>query len=174
MEMQMNVWDDIVSQDVSEIFIGSLAETAPSGAVRPWPPVMIRDIFKATDKISKDVDSRVTVGYVADYLAENHTAIIAVYDENLGFLGIAVDEDVMALIKRHGIDALDYPIVEAVQRRRPVCSITDSPFVVLNLMRSEGWDRIGVSERGDIVGILHRRDLVKFTESGPQELHSHR
>jgi len=49
-----------------------------------WPPVMIRDIFKATDKISKDVDSRVTVGYVADYLAENHTAIIAVYDENLG------------------------------------------------------------------------------------------
>ncbi len=96
-------------------------------------------------------------------LAESPWASIAVYDENKGFLGIAVDEDVMALVKRDGVRALDYPIAEAVQRNRPVCSVTDSPYVILQMMRSHGWDRIGVSEHGNLIGVLHRRDLVKYT-----------
>ena len=90
------------------------------------------------------------------------SASIAIYDDEDTFLGIAVDEDAMALIKRDGVRALVYPIIEAVQRNRPVCSITDSPFVVLNIMRNEGWDRVGVSKHGKMIGVVHRRHLVSF------------
>ena len=93
------------------------------------------------------------------------SASIAIYDDEDTFLGIAVDEDAMALIKRDGVRALDYPIIEAVQRNRPVCSITDSPFVVLNIMRNEGWDRVGVSKHGKMIGVVHRRHLVSFLDN---------
>ncbi len=172
--MHMSAWEEIVSHEVSEIFNGDAGESAVTVPVRPWPPVMIRDLITVTQNDTRDVDSRVSIGYVADFLAENRTALIAVYDEHFGFIGIACDEDVMALIKRFGVCALDFPIAEAVQRNRPVCSGTDSPYVVLNLMQSEGWDRIGVSERGDVIGMINRRDLVKFAEIGKSDLHSHR
>lgn len=170
----MNAWEEIVRHDVSEIFIEANSEAVVSGPVRPWPPVMIRDLINVAQNQTKEVDSKVTVGYAADFLAENRAALIAVYDDHCGFLGIACDEDVMALIKRFGVRALDFPISEAVQRQRPVCSTTDSPHVILNLMQSEGWDRIGVSERGEVIGVINRRELVKFTEIGTTALHSHR
>jgi len=160
----MNAWDDIVKKDVDAVLSAAVVPVNDSLPVRPWPPVMIRDFIRAHNIRPRNVNASATVGYIADCLSENPGASVAVLDDNQQFIGIAVDEDVMALIKRDGVRALDYPIIEAVQRNRPVCSITDSPYVVLESMRSEGWDRIGVAEHGSVIGVLHRRDLVKFIE----------
>lgn len=161
--MDMNAWDDIVRSDVVGVLQGTTYAVNDVAQSRPWPPVMIRDFLKAYDFHVRDVDADCTVGYVADFLSEAPGESVAVYDDERNFLGVAVDEDVMALIKRDGVQALDYPISEAVQRQRPVCSVTDSPHLILQMMRAEGWDRIGIAERGQVIGVLHRRDLVKFT-----------
>ena len=161
--MHMNAWDELVKNDVTALFNNVEGAHNDDERTRPWPPVMIRDFIRAYGISTREVDASVTIGYIADCLAESPWASIAVYDENKGFLGIAVDEDVMALVKRDGVRALDYPIAEAVQRNRPVCSVTDSPYVILQMMRSHGWDRIGVSEHGNLIGVLHRRDLLKYT-----------
>ncbi|MEX0692908.1 MAG: CBS domain-containing protein [Rhodospirillales bacterium] len=163
--MLMNAWDELVKSDVNALLNSVEGAHNDDEPTRPWPPVMIRDFIRAYGINTREVDAGVTIGYIADCLAESPWASIAVYDEDRGFLGIAVDEDVMALIKRDGVRALDYPIAEAVQRNRPVCSVTDSPYVILQMMRSKGWDRIGVSEHGRLIGVLQRRDLVKFTGS---------
>jgi len=160
----MNAWDEIVRKDVETMLNAAATPVNDSLPVRPWPPVMIRDFIRAHDIQPRSVTASVTVGYIADFLAESIGASVAVHDDNQQFVGIAVDEDVMALIKRDGVRALDYPIIEAVQRNRPVCSITDSPYVILQAMRNEGWDRIGVAEHGRVIGVLHRRDLVRFIE----------
>ncbi len=160
--MDMNAWDDIVRVDVRNVLRNLASPVNDTETARPWPPIMIRDFLHADDVRTHNVDASATLADVADCLAESPAASVAVYDGDNNFLGIAVDEDVMALIKRDGIRALDYPITEAIQRNRPVCSITDSPYVILKLMRAKGWDRIGVAERGRVIGILHRRKLVAF------------
>ena len=138
------------------------AEESRRDPARPWPPVMMRDFVRAGEALAIDVDDTTTVGYIADFLAQSPSAVAAVFDQDRRLLGIAVDEDVMALIKRDGIKALDYPILEAVQRQRPTCSITDSPYVVLNMKKAENWERIGVAERGHVVGVVSRRALSEF------------
>ncbi|MBO6520285.1 MAG: CBS domain-containing protein [Rhodospirillales bacterium] len=161
--MDTDAWDDIVRNDVNDVLQGTDSLEDEISTVRPWPPIMIRDFVHAYDLSTKAVDAGCTVGYVADYLSETPGASVAVYDDDGDFLGLAVDDDVMALIKRDGVRALDYPIIEAVQRQRPVCSICDSPMVILQLMRSGGWDRVGVSAGGRVIGVLRRRDFVNFT-----------
>lgn len=160
--MNMNAWDEIVRSDVEEVLQGTGGPVNDSAETRPWPPIMIRDFVHAYDLSTREVDADVTVGYIADFLAETPGASVSVYDADGELLGLAVDDDVMALIKRDGVRALDYPIIEAVQRGRPVCSIADSPIVILHLMRDGGWDRVGVSAHGRVIGVLRRRDLVRF------------
>ncbi|WNK01548.1 hypothetical protein L2D14_08960 [Thalassospiraceae bacterium LMO-JJ14] len=163
--MNMNAWDDIVRNDIIEVLNGAAGPVNDAVSVRPWPPVMIRDFLGTHDIQTRDVEATATIGYIADWLAASPGCSVSVYDEEYGFMGVAVDEDVMALIKRDGVRALDYPIIEAVQRNRPVCSITDSPYVVLQALRKDGWDRVGVAEHGRVIGVLRRRDLVNFVES---------
>lgn len=162
--MIMTLRDEQISENVANLFGAGFLASTNGSSERAWPPVMIRDFMRVHDTQTLDVDDSMTIGYVADCLSSSASASIAVYDAEDNFLGIAVDEDAMALIKRDGVRALDYPITEAVQRNRPVCSITDSPFVVLNMMRNEGWDRVGVSEHGKIIGVVHRRHLVNFVD----------
>lgn len=160
--MVMTLRDEQISENVANLVGAVFASATTEANARPWPPVMIRDFMRIHDTQTLNVDATTTIGYVADNLSSGPDASIAVFDADDNCLGIAVDEDVMALIKRDGVRALDYPIIEAVQRNRPVCSITDSPFVILNMMREEGWDRVGVSERGKIIGVIHRRRLASF------------
>lgn len=163
--MDINAWDEIVRNDVNNVLQGTATAVNDTTRSRPWPPVMIRDFMDHANLSIRDVDADCAVGDIADYLAEAPGLAIAVYDDEHNFLGVGVDEDVMALIKRDGVRALDYPISEAVQRRRPVCSVTDSPHVVLQMMRSQGWDRVGVGKHGRVIGVLHRRDLAKFADA---------
>ncbi|MDB9704603.1 CBS domain-containing protein [Rhodospirillales bacterium] len=163
--MTITLRDEQISENVMNLVGSGLLATTQASSARAWPPVMIRDFIRTHDTQTLDVDASATIGYVADCLSSSPSASIAIYDDEDTFLGIAVDEDAMALIKRDGVSALDYPIIEAVQRNRPVCSITDSPFVVLNIMRNEGWDRVGVSEHGKMIGVVHRRHLVSFVDN---------
>ncbi len=163
--MNMTLQDELITRNIADLMETDISAASGQIHARPWPPLMIRDVLKLHGTQTQEVDSETTIGFVADYLSTSRGTSISIYDSGHKFLGIAVDEDVMALIKRDGIRALDYPVIEAVQRNRPVCSITDSPVVILNMMREDGWDRIGVSEHGNIIGILHRRDLANFLES---------
>ena len=163
--MTIQTWNDTHSTPVSGD--GAAGSVAPihehEHASRAWPPVMIRDFLRPEELgvIVVHVDSE--IGDMIDFLAASPGAVAAVVDEGLHLLGI--DDDVMAMIKRDGIkSAMEKSAREAIQRRRPVCSITDSPYVILQEMKDQGWDRIGVAEHGQVVGVVHRRDLVRFVE----------
>lgn len=163
--MDTNPWHEILEGGLK----GTLSAPAntnmppkPQGGARPWPPVMIRDFLRASNACAADVPPETTIGDVADFLSLSPNAIVAVRGADGRLMGVAVDHDVMALIKRDGISALDYPITEALQVQRPICNVTDSPYVVLGLMRVDNWDRVGVTERGRIVGVVTRRDLTEF------------
>lgn len=160
--MDMNAWDEIVRNDVNDVLKEATHPINDTDRIRPWPPIMVRDFLHAYTFSTRDVSDACSVGDIADYLSESPGSSVAVYDDDGDFLGIAVDDDVMALIKRDGVRALDYPIVEAVQRGRPVCSITDSPVVILQMMRDKGWDRVGIAAHDRVIGVLRRGDLLKF------------
>lgn len=164
--MDSNIWNDLLDGDPR----GNPADAVPfsntlanvHGQHRPWPPVMVRDFIRANNAAAMDVAPTTQLADIADFLAADSDSIIAVRDD-LGYLmGVCVDHDVMALIKRDGVKALDYPVVEALQCERPICSVTDSPYVVAAQMRAYEWDRFGVSDRGHIVGVIARHDLADF------------
>lgn len=162
--MEANMWDNLISDmlvnDPAAAHILQDSQTV----VRPWPPVMLRDFVRTSQTECRHVGDDFSVGHVAGYLSENAGACIAVYDEKDQFLGIAVDEDAMALLKRDGLNALEASVVDCIQRERPIFSVTDSPYVVLAQMKDENWDRVGVSEHGRVIGLVHRRDLVRFCD----------
>lgn len=161
--MAGNVW--------YELFDGALKTPANldvparAGATpgRPWPPVMLRDFVRSSGSTAADVPPETTIGDIADFLASSTRAVIAVVGHDGYLMGAVVDSDVMALIQRDGVKALDYPVSEALQCARPVCGATDSPYVVASLMQSRNWDRVAVAERGRVVGVVARRDLIDFT-----------
>lgn len=159
--MENNVWHEIFDGTLN-LPANANVSAKPKDNVRPWPPVMIRDFLRANNTVAANVAAETTIGDVADFLASSPSAIVAVRGENGMLMGVAVDHDVMALIKRDGVKALDYPISEALQLGRPICTVSDSPYVVLSLMRAENWDRVGVTDRGRIVGVVTRRDLTEF------------
>lgn len=158
------MWDNLISDMlVDEPEAAHILQDSQT-VVRPWPPVMIKDFLRTSQTECRHVSDEFTVGHVADFLSTNRGACVAVYDEENELLGIAVDDDAMALIKRDGLRALDDSVATCVQRGRPVCSITDSPYVVLGMMKDQSWDRVGVSEHGKVIGVVHRRDLVRFCD----------
>lgn len=163
--MEMHTWDDILSMHVAEHATDSSPPPYNTHATRAWPPVMIRDFLRPDETGVIVVDADTEIGDIVEFLAASPGAIAAVTVSRGRLLGIAVDDDVMALIKRDGMTvALEKSAREAIQRQRPVCSITDSPYVILQEMKEQGWDRIGVSEHGHIIGVIYRRDLVKFVD----------
>ncbi len=162
--MELRIYDEFDPlPDINDI-MSQPANDTPSSGRRPWPPVLVREFVKRNAAEVACVRRDHTIGQVADLLASNNIAVIAVYDRGQ-LCGIAVDDDVMALIKRDGMKAMDYPIEYAMQNKRPVCSATDSPYVVLAMMKEWAWDRIGVAEKGRVIGIVTRRDLVRYVSS---------
>lgn len=158
------MWDNLISDMLVDNPEAAHILHDSQTVVRPWPPVMLRDFMRTSQTECRHVGSYFSVGHVMGYLSDNPSACIAVYNEKDEFLGIAVDDDAMALLKRDGLDAMETSVVDCVQRQRPVCSVTDSPYVVLAQMKDENWDRLGVSEHGRVIGIVHRRDLVRFCD----------
>ena len=162
------MWDNLISDMLMDELVDK-PETAhilqdSHTDVRPWPPVMIRDFLRTSETECLHVGSDFTLGHVAEFLSASRGACIAVYSQSNEFLGIAVDDDAMALIKRDGMCALDASVIDCIQRGRPVCSLTDSPYVVLGMMKDQNWDRVGVSKHGRVIGVVHRRDLVHFCD----------
>lgn len=162
--MEANMWDNLISDMLVDDPAAAHILQDSQTVVRPWPPVMLRDFIRTSQTECRHVGDDFSVGHVTGYLSENASACIAVYDEKDQFLGIAVDEDAMALLKRDGVDAMETSVIDCVQRQRPVFSVTDSPYVVLAQMKDENWDRVGVSEHGRVIGLIHRRDLVRFCD----------
>lgn len=164
--MGMHTWDDIHTMHVTKhVSDNGSPYNNNTQATRAWPPVMIRDFMRPDETSVIVISADTEVGDIVEFLAAGPGAIVAVIDGKGRLLGIAVDDDVMALIKRDGMTiALEKPASEAVQRQRPVYSITDSPYVILQEMKDQGWDRVGVSEHGQVIGVINRRDLVKFVD----------
>jgi signal-transduction protein with cAMP-binding, CBS, and nucleotidyltransferase domain len=162
--MEADMWDNLISDMLLDEPEAAHILQDSHTVVRPWPPIMIRDFLRTSETKCHHVSEDFTVGHVAEFLSDNRGACIAVYNHNDELMGIAVDDDAMALIKRDGMSALDTSVVDCVQRQRPVCSLTDSPYVVLGLMKDQNWDRVGVSEHGRVIGVIHRRDLVRFCD----------
>ncbi len=162
--MGAKMWDNLISDMLADDPAAAHILQDSQTVVRPWPPVVLRDFIRTSQTECRHVGDDFTVGHVIGYLSENASACIAVYDDEDQFLGIAVDEDAMALLKRDGLDAMDTSVVDCVQRQRPIFSVTDSPYVILAQMKDDNWDRVGVSEHGRVIGLLHRRDLVRFCD----------
>lgn len=161
--MESNVWQDLVDGRIQP---SSRPIDVSGAAKRTWPPVMLRDFVRAASaSTTADVYPDTSIGDVADFLSSSHHAVIAVVDYDGYLMGAIVDSDVMALIQRDGMKALDYPVSEALQCARPVCSATDSPYVVAQMMRTRDWDRVAVAEQGRVVGVVGRRDLVEFVDA---------
>lgn len=162
--MEADMWDNLISDMlVDEPEAAHILQDSHT-VVRPWPPVMIRDFLRTSQTECRNVSNEFTIGHIAEFLSGSKSACIAVYNSDDELVGIAVDDDAMALVKRDGMRALDTSVMDCVQRQRPICSVTDSPYVVLGMMKDQNWDRVGVSEHGRVIGVVHRRDLVRFCD----------
>lgn len=158
--MKQNTWNELTSHQ--SVNTGVLNHAPTPATYRPWPPVIIRDFLRTGETRVMVADADAPISHVIDFLAQNDRAAAVVIDMHGDLVGVAVDDDVMAVVKRDGVSGLDRELREAAARGRPICSVTDSPHIAIQIMQSQGWDRVAVSERGHVIGIIHRRDLSAF------------
>ncbi len=160
--MAVNAWDELLFETKRSDRISAIAMKSRDQLARPWPPVMIRDFLRIHASEVENVSPDTSIGEIVDFLAYDPKCVVTVTDCRGHLLGTVVDDDVMALVIQHGARALEWPVVEAMRPDRPICSVTESPYMVLHDMLAAEFDRFAVAERGNIIGVVLERDLIAF------------
>ncbi|MDA0998163.1 MAG: hypothetical protein O2944_08155 [Proteobacteria bacterium] len=160
--MLVNVGEQMMTPATPLAVRPRVADKSTDRRVRPWPPVMIRDFLRVHSSEAIHVSPDLRVGSIIDFLAGSMTAVVTVTDCHGNLVGTVVDDDVMAAIGEHGVQVLDWPISDVLTLGRPICNISDSPYIVLHDMLASDQRRFAVRERGMIVGVVVRDHLLEF------------
>jgi len=107
-----------------------------------------------------------TIVDVARKMAENRIGCVVVVDEKGTIIGIVTEGDIVRRVVARGLDPSE-TIVETVMTRNPVTIFEDATLAAAaELMRQKGIGHLPVvNERGKLVGIITRSDIVRIAPS---------
>jgi len=107
-----------------------------------------------------------TVVDAARKMAENRIGCVVVVDDKGTIIGILTEGDIVRRVVARGLDPFT-TTVEAVMSRNPVTIYEDASLAAAaELMRQKGIGHLPVvNERGKLVGIVTRSDIVRIAPS---------
>ncbi|MDD5435116.1 MAG: CBS domain-containing protein [Nitrospira sp.] len=111
------------------------------------------------------VEKQSTVSEVASLMTSKNVGSILVIDkENNEYIGIITERDIVRKVVAKGVDANSY-LVKGVMSS-PLVTIESSKtiFEAGDLMDQKKVRHLGVTEGGDLVGVVSIRDLINPTQ----------
>jgi CBS domain-containing protein len=118
-------------------------------------------ILKEKGRKVETVAPDATVMDAAERLLEKHIGALVVLADGGGVAGIVSERDVIRLIGRHGVAALDWSVGEAMTTAVVPCRESDTVDHVMAMMTEHRFRHLPLIERGALVGIVSIGDVVK-------------
>jgi CBS domain-containing protein len=107
------------------------------------------------------VDFDATVMDVARRLATRRIGAVVVLGPGKSVEGIISERDIIRVVGRDGVAALEWPVAEVMTRRVVTCREHDTVGQLMQLMTERRFRHLPVVEDGALVGIVSIGDIVK-------------
>lgn len=130
-------------------------------------------MFRVKDCMVRDVASvpmQATIGEVADLILEQGISGVPVVDDRGIVQGIVSEYDLLPLIYDPEKD--DTPVAACVTRLPVVVDENDLLTDIVDLMRRMRLRRLPVVQQGQLVGLIARRDVLRFVRQLRRRLRS--
>ena len=121
----------------------------------------VRAILKDKGRAVESVDTGARVMDVARRLADKRIGAVVVLGAGRKVAGIISERDIIRVVGRHGVEALDWPVTEAMTHAVIGCRETDTIEELMAMMTERRFRHLPVIEGGELVGIVSIGDVVK-------------
>lgn len=109
------------------------------------------------------VEPHATMRDVVDVLANKHIGAVVIADANGAMKGIVSERDVVRMLAKHGVDAMDDPVSSFMTKKVVTASEEDSIVEVARRMSAGRFRHMPVvGDGGHLVGIVSVGDAIKY------------
>ncbi len=111
------------------------------------------------------VEKQATVSEVAGLMTSKNVGCILVIDkENNEYIGIITERDIVRKVVAKGVDANSYMVKGVMSSPLVTIESVKTIFEAGDLMDQKKVRHLGVTENGDLVGVVSIRDLINPTQ----------
>lgn len=111
------------------------------------------------------VEKQATVGEVASLMTSKNVGSILVIDkESNEYIGIITERDIVRKVVAKGVDASSYMVKGAMSAPLVTIESSKTIFEAGDIMDQKKVRHLGVTENGDLVGVVSIRDLINPTQ----------
>lgn len=116
------------------------------------------------------VEKQATVSEVASLMTSKNVGSILVIDnENNEYIGIITERDIVRKVVAKGVDANSYMVKGVMSSPLVTIESSKTIFEAGDLMDQKKVRHLGVTENGDLVGVVSIRDLINPTQQYDEE-----
>ena len=121
----------------------------------------VREILSVKGKDVVTIEPNTNLAAAAKVLAERRIGAVVVTGPAGRIVGILSERDIVHVLAKHGIAALETPIAEAMTRKVTTCSPSDTIGSIMEQMTAGKFRHVPVVEQGRLTGIISIGDVVK-------------
>ena len=121
----------------------------------------VREILSVKGKDVVTIEPNTNLAAAAKVLAERRIGAVVVTGPAGRIVGILSERDIVHVLAKHGIAALETPVAEAMTRKVATCSPSDTIGSIMEQMTAGKFRHVPVVEQGRLAGIISIGDVVK-------------
>ena len=121
----------------------------------------VREILSVKGIDVVTIEPNTNLAAAAKVLAERRIGALVVTGPAGRIVGILSERDIVHVLAKHGIAALETPVAEAMTRKVTTCSPSDTIGSIMEQMTAGKFRHVPVVEQGRLTGIISIGDVVK-------------
>jgi len=121
----------------------------------------VREILSVKGREVVTIEPNANLATAVRVLAEHRFGALVVTGPEDRIVGILSERDIVTLLAKRGIDALETKIAEVMTRKVTTCSPTDTISSIMEHMTAGKFRHVPVIEQGRLAGIISIGDVVK-------------
>lgn len=118
---------------------------------------ILKDKGRAVETVGADAN----IMDVAAKLSAKRIGAVIVTDTDGGVAGIISERDIIRVVGKHGVGALDWPVADVMTKSVMSCRETDTVDTLMSVMTERRIRHLPVLEKGKLAGIISIGDVVK-------------
>lgn len=103
-----------------------------------------------------------TVQEIIDQLEKDETAAVVICSDGKAIEGIVSNASIVRGVRQFGRNVVDRPVSELMTTAVITCDINEPMRTIYELMDRHQIRHIPITEHGELCGIIHMTDVIKF------------
>lgn len=122
----------------------------------------VKTILSGKGRDVMTISPTATLADAAHLLSARRIGAVVVEDQDRTVVGLLSERDIVRVVAAKGVDALSFPVEQAMTRKVVTCREADTVGVIMERMTTGKFRHLPVVEDGRLVGIVSIGDVVKF------------